>query len=421
MHDRRDVPLAHAIDRYWDEVFQGSPAGSDPEALDPDLAATVRRVHALNVAPTADRVFASRLWADLMGAQGIAGGDRPRPTVDPAPSGRAVATPLRPAPVPFGAPPTRHRWGLARLATAVVLLLVFGLVYIASGPNRSDDGRRAALPAMVLPTGTPAPAATAEESLLVLTLPAESLPRGQTIGSGIADAVIPPGIRSTWEPLEPYCCPGPMVEYVIEGTYTVRADAAIRVVRADGATEEAPAGTAVTLGPGDSLISRNETVVETANTGTTPVILLNWTLIAVDPPGSFSGHRLTGWTQNSADVQEPLTLSAGPATLRLRRVELAPGAADMPPPGSLSFVVVLPQNAAGTPVPTFYGRQADGALRNTSSRNAITVYILTLEPAGGAAGSPVVGSTMPWRAFPRGRPSRRHRAPGEERRGRDPT
>src|SRR5688572_32793038 len=102
MHDRRDLPLAQSMDRYWDEVFQGEPAGSDLGALDPDLEATVRRVHALNVAPAADPAFASRLWEDLMRAHGVVGDLHPIPNA--VASSRAVAPLRRSVPLPFGAP-----------------------------------------------------------------------------------------------------------------------------------------------------------------------------------------------------------------------------------------------------------------------------------------------------------------------------
>jgi hypothetical protein len=388
MHDRRDLPQAQSIDRYWDEVFQGEPAGSDLGTLDPDLVATVQRVHALDAAPTADPAFGARLWAELMHAHGIADNLRQHPMPDSAALGQAAAPHRRPATTPFGAPPTRRRWGFAQFATAAVLLLILGLVYWALGPGRADDGPRDTIPGAA-PTEPSVPTAATEGPVLKITLPAAALPRGDGVSSGLAHFIIPPGTGSTWEP---NCCPGPLVEYVLRGTYSVRAEAAIQIVRADGTVEEVPAGTGVTLGPGDGLISRNETVVEAANVGATPVELLGWVLVE---EGGFQGHSLPGWVMGGADVQGPLAVPAGPAELRLRRVELAPGAAITPPPGSLSFVVVLPQNAAGTPVPTFYGRQTDGTLRNPSSQNAITVYVLTMEPVGGEAGSPVAVSPTP--------------------------
>ena len=111
-----------------------------------------------------------------------------------------------------------------------------------------------------------------------------------------------------------------MVEYVIEGSYSVRAEAPITVVRANGAKEAIPAGTEVTLAPGDALISRNETVVEAWNSGTVPTVLLNWMFI-----NGASGHFVPGWIHGIADVEERVTLPRVPATVTLLRVTMPNG------------------------------------------------------------------------------------------------
>jgi len=178
-----------------------------------------------------------------------------------------------------------------------------------------------------------------------------------------------------------------MVEYVIAGTYTVRAESAIRVVRADGAEEEIPAGVDAVLTPGDALISRNETVVEGANTGDVPVELLNWVLLAA---GGFGGHALPGWASHNADVQGELVLPPGSAAVRLTTIELHPGTpVPLPSDGSLAFVVTLPTNALGTPVLSAY-RDGDGAIGGRL--NVSTVYLLTVSWTG--VGTPTAGTPI---------------------------
>jgi hypothetical protein len=389
-----DPNLLDDMRRYWDELVQGKSA--KPGELDPQLASLIQQLHAQrDVVPPPDPAYARHLREDLMNQTADAGTVPliPPSVAVPAPNGRTQPRSWRASVLPGMESRTHRRWRLGPFATAVLVLLVLGLVYVVFGPGRADNSRPAGIPAVVFPTSTtipptPTPVAT-EETLLQVTIPADALPHGEGVSSGLAHFSIPPGTRSTWEP---YCCPGPMVEYVLEGTYTVRAEAAIQLVRADGTVEEVPAGTEVVLGPGDGLISRNETVVEAANTGATPVELLNWVLIE---KGDFGGHSLLGWVDHMADVQGPLAVPAGPATLLLRRVELAPDATfPAPAAGTLRFGVTLPNNAAGTPVAADLGQQSDGTIR-TVGAEAITIYILTLEPAGGATGSPVASSPTP--------------------------
>lgn len=51
------------LDQLWDETIRGTP--HRPPDLDPGLAGTVRRLHALGDAVAPDSAFARRLWADL--------------------------------------------------------------------------------------------------------------------------------------------------------------------------------------------------------------------------------------------------------------------------------------------------------------------------------------------------------------------
>jgi hypothetical protein len=72
-------------------------------------------------------------------------------------------------------------------------------------------------------------------------------------------------------------------------------------------------------------------------------------------------------------------LAAGPATLKLRRVVLAPGA-DLPPPAPVESRLVV-EEATGA---TRRASADDGAIHN-SGEEPLTLLVLTLEAIGGAA------------------------------------
>jgi len=376
-----------SFDRYWDSVAAGLPG--ELTGVDPIQAETVRRFHAVEDVSGPETTFLDRLEADLglssAESRAIRSATYPRSSMN----GHS-ASPSRRSSLHTAHIPRQHRWGLAAGAVAA-LLLILGIGYVLFGSGFLEDDQRTTVPAAVAPTATPTPGVVSEETLLVYTIPAAELPT-INIGMGTTRNTIAPGHRSTWDP---YCCPGPMLEYVLAGTYTVRAEAAIQVVRADGTRETVPAGVEVTLGPGDALISRNETVVEAANTGADTVHLINWTLIENTEEADFYGHLLPGWTNNDPDVKGASSLGDGPATVTLQRVRLSPGATFSPNVnGVFQFTVPMPQNAAGTPVASYAVREADGTIRIIGN-DVITIYVLTLEPSGVEAGSPVADNSPP--------------------------
>ena len=289
-----------------------------------------------------------------------------------------------------------HRWNLTRLAAVLVLLVTLGVGSLVLGTGQwTATDQRTMIPAVIAPA-TPSPDGVAEQTLVTVTLPANVLPRGGGVGAGLAHFTIPPGTRSTWTP--PSCCSGPLVEYVLGGSYAVRAQATIRVVRTGGPVEEIPAGTEVTLAAGDAVISRNEIVVEGANTGAVPVELLSWVLID-DPTERFGGHLLGGWITHAIDVRNGeegpygVRVPTGLATVRLQRIELAPGATFPPSAEGTRFAVTLPENAAGTPRAGLIGRMSDNTIENPGQEETLTVYVLTLEPTGDETGT--LGAATP--------------------------
>jgi outer membrane protein assembly factor BamB len=127
---RDDTPrLEAAIDRYWDAVADGRLASPDRD-LDPRLAATIRRVHALAGQPLPDPDRADHLWRNLM--SGYA------PTA-PLPLAPALPRPFnghggkaRPAPRPVARPrrePGHVSTGLSFLATIALVAVVLAMIF----------------------------------------------------------------------------------------------------------------------------------------------------------------------------------------------------------------------------------------------------------------------------------------------------
>ena len=110
-----------------------------------------------------------------------------------------------------------------RYAAAAVLIIGIVLALdVIRGPDRDHGGA----PAIEAPA-TPSPEASPDDTVLQLTLPATALPTGDKLGAGLAVFTIAPGTWSSWDQT---CCPGVLVEHVVTGQYTVRAEVAITVV-----------------------------------------------------------------------------------------------------------------------------------------------------------------------------------------------
>jgi DNA-binding beta-propeller fold protein YncE len=141
MPDRHDSSIELIVDRYWDAALAGSvgPPGDD---IDPELAATVQRVHALDVSQPHSPLFASTLWADLMHTH--AAGVSALPSL-----------PWLPSPLPQPSA-VSWRWSargpdspLSRIAAALVLVaLIAGSIVAALFPHQPRGNGRLPLSAI---------------------------------------------------------------------------------------------------------------------------------------------------------------------------------------------------------------------------------------------------------------------------------
>ena len=222
-------------------------------------------------------------------------------------------------PVPEGSPgphvaPDR-RWMMTQFATAALVVVTLTFAYLAFGPPRSgrQDEPAAGLPAAFSTPASPPAGTMAEETLVEITLPADTVPA--TIYSGQNHYTIPPGSSGRWEPssFSATCCTGPRLNYVLEGTYTVRSEGPVQVLRSDAERwEDIPAGTEIVLEPGDALLSWMDDSFDAVNASSAPVELLDGILfdgeMTTDPiPQEPSGRP--AWSYHDQDImltQQPV-------------------------------------------------------------------------------------------------------------------
>ena len=115
-----DARFLDELRRYWDEVAEGGPA--TPGDLDPELTATIRRLHALPDAPPPDPAYTKRLRENLMQTA-----TAPIPWTIDMPGNGHAAPPLRPGQT-HGPPILLRRPSWAWAQAALVLLLLAGLI-----------------------------------------------------------------------------------------------------------------------------------------------------------------------------------------------------------------------------------------------------------------------------------------------------
>jgi eukaryotic-like serine/threonine-protein kinase len=154
MPDHGDLPIDLRLDRYYDEVFLGDPAGSGKDALDPALAATVRRLRELAAVESANPEFASKLWKDLAPAQDTAIDNRPRElsfAANPAQSR------IRSLPWPdFKVPGERRKWFVAQFAMAALLVITLVASWFTFRPGQHNPGAPNSESDMPMVHGNPA-------------------------------------------------------------------------------------------------------------------------------------------------------------------------------------------------------------------------------------------------------------------------
>jgi streptogramin lyase len=157
-----DARFQDDLRRYWDEIARGGPA--TPGALDPEVAAAIRRLHALPDVPPPDPIYARQLRETLMHATTISLG---RTDVSTNPSGNGRTAPGR-RPILPALPVSPARWGPAQFATALLVLVVLigSLLAFGAGRPGPEPAEPAGFPAVIATPATPEPVSGAAVEVL---------------------------------------------------------------------------------------------------------------------------------------------------------------------------------------------------------------------------------------------------------------
>jgi hypothetical protein len=308
-------------------------------------------------------------------------------------NGRAPVKPAMPQIRELPDPRSLSRWKLLSLAAALLVMLAIGAGYFALGPGR-DDGDDI----QVIPAAIPSPESFQrevldEEMLFTIALPGEELPYGDQVASSLSHNTLPPGAEARWDGTTAAKYPGSRIDYVLEGTLTIRAEGPVRVVRGggNGDPETVPANTDITLEPGDMISLPVTTSITYTNSGDLAVEMLNFNMYD-DIDGMLMAAHPQGWLAHDGaeDIRRGLTVPPGAATFELRRLTLAANSSLTPPPGVIQYSLRLPANALGTPTVVGDVGRWEGGVHNVSD-NPATLYVLTVELAPDAGGTPAPG------------------------------
>jgi quercetin dioxygenase-like cupin family protein len=378
MTDNRDREVA--LNRFWNALISAEQQADETELTSEEMA-VVRRLHSAGTASPAG-LSGEAAWPQVLARIETTRGTKEESmTLTDAASisspimhlnGRAVG---RVAPLP-GIAPVRgsRRWSWGQVATAALVLLTLATGIIAFGWMRgAPEERPASLPAVLI--ATPSPEA-AQEILFSAILPAEMIPSAPGDRTfNVWHVELEPGARV---PISGQL-PGPQMTHVVTGELTVRVDGPLAVYRGGGIgakEEQVPPGTEVVLQPGDTAVYAYDSPAEYANLGASPVRVVGGELGVGVMPGAAVPLTFIDFGE-----KYPLpALPPGPVQATIVQATLPPdGLFPAPPAGSLRLAVGESEISLG--------ENSDGSLRNIYPRE-ITVYVLTLTPAGEAASTP---------------------------------
>ena len=381
MTDRGDVEL----NRFWNELAQVGDALADD--LDPESAALIRRMHAVANAPLPVSAR-ERVWRGLL--------DTYEPMPEETESTMFTATDLvRPSPFVINGhaprlhvlnpPQDRSRWlarPLAYVAVAALLLTMIGAAAAVRVTSWGDSPEPSKGGLAVFAPASPSPAATGDETLLEVTLPADVVPVGRLGSMLLARDTIPANSVTTRERWE--CCPGAKLYLILDGEVSVTSDGVMQVMRHDrpGEIQTMANGGSADLGPGDAVAVRNEDN-QSWTTGADEVDIVTTVLVGGSVPGSADP---TEWIGNGYTGDDnTLKLPGGPYRLTLRQVTFD---ADMEFPLPENGVNQLGMLRDGQAV---VGRNSDGTISVQGVRGPITFFILSLATLAEGTGTPIAG------------------------------
>jgi hypothetical protein len=294
-----------AEERYWDAVVLGEFLPAD--AIDPDLATTIRLIHALDDASLPDAAFAARLERELLRSDSPA----------LSPSAAAVSPAENPVPdvasAPAGWPSvTRRRtvMNLAGMAALLAIVVTSIFVTLRAGPLASRD--------RIDPSLTLGPGITDERLLLQARF--DNFPDG-TLSASVDRWVLQPGAEVLMGSRET-SSEGPSAYLIESGTLTVHPDSPITVIRA-GSTAPTPVETAsqTNLHAGDRGFAPFGVTSLWRNTSTVPVRIVEAKVERGDV--SVSGDGVLNYTVIG---ESPFAKPDHPIAMTVFEVTLQPGA-----------------------------------------------------------------------------------------------
>ena len=294
-----------AEERFWDAVVLREPIPVD--AIDPDLATTIRHISALDDAPLPDAAFAARLEHDLLWS------DLPAPSVS-AVAAQPAATP---DPAIASAPAgwrnvTRQRVLMNMVAMAALLAIILTSIFVTlrAGPLASHDRTEASL--------TLGPGITDETLLLEGRF--DGFPEA-ILSASIDRWVLQPGAEMTIGN-NASNTEGPSAYLVESGTLTIRPDSPIAVTRAGTTAPISVAEASLTeLQPGDRGSLPLGVTSLWRNTGATPVRILDASI-----KGRESAPPVAGVLNYTVTSEFPFARPDHPIVMTVFRVTLQPGA-----------------------------------------------------------------------------------------------
>jgi hypothetical protein len=376
------------IDRFWNALITGSdPAGDG--ALDEETAEQIRRLHTLTHGHTPpgaqarlyraldrSRARSATKWTGTsMNGIAIDAGPFPPglPGDDPASGSRRRA---------FVAQAARR--GSIAAAAALLVVVVGYLLYVFY-----DSSQPAAIPPVQEATpSTPSPE-LGTTVLFDVVFPADVIPAGEGRLTALYYGYAEPGSDGQWFAR---CCPGVVIEHLVAGEMAFTSTGPMQVLRAGGTLAQIAAETAVLVGPGDTLITRNEDAVSATNTGATTAEFVEWIYLD-DPDLLFAGHQIPGWGGPGGLAATTLMPSfPGDIRVTLQRLVLAPDDGQSEPLSIALRLVAVPN--LETDILRYFGDEAFVAV--DSQGQPTTVYTLEVLPFSGAdPDAPIVGKPSP--------------------------
>lgn len=361
-----EARFRHELRRYWDEIARGRPAALGE--VDPKLATMIRQLHELPDVPPPDPTYARQLRESIMHISSA-------PvllTTTRLANGRTSPR-SHPSIIPNLPDSRRRRWILAYLSTAALIIITMAVTFLAIGPpwpTRPVEDR-GNVPAVVAPA-TPSPSMSVDDSLVTVTLPAGAVPA--EIVAGLNHYSVPAGNEGKWSWT---CCTGPRLDYILEGTITVRGAGPMRVQRDGdpGSWEDIAPGTDIILEPGDALLSRLEDSFDAVNAGSLAVELLDLVLVAgtpLDDPVPYQESGAVAWEFQDQDLWLlPITVPEASVTIDLWQASLETDAIVPPPQGAMIQLAITRDEGA------IISTQEGFVVKNLSQA-PVSAYLMTL-------------------------------------------